>query len=97
MNTARGAMSSAVTDSAPARAAVTARIPVPVQKSRTFAPGGGPAERTNTLATLGVRYAFKEADLSAGVATMISGLPLLIPLVVLLLRRLNRSMEGRDA
>ncbi|HMR33792.1 MAG TPA: hypothetical protein PKA13_00005, partial [Geminicoccaceae bacterium] len=59
--------------------------------------GGGPAERTNTLATLGVRFAFKEADLSAGVATMISGLPLLIPLVVLLLRRLNRSMEGRDA
>lgn len=54
--------------------------------------GGGPAERTNTLATLGVRFAFKEADLSAGVATMISGLPLLIPLVILLLRRLNRQM-----
>lgn len=54
--------------------------------------GGGPAERTNTLATLGVRFAFKEADLSAGVATMISGLPLLIPLVVLLLRRLNRRL-----
>lgn len=56
--------------------------------------GGGPAERTNTLATLGVRYAFKEADLSAGVATMISGLPLLIPLVLLLLRRLNRRMSA---
>jgi multiple sugar transport system permease protein len=53
--------------------------------------GGGPAERTNTLATLGIRYAFGEADLSAGVATMISGLPLLIPLVVLLLRRLNKQ------
>lgn len=52
--------------------------------------GGGPAERTNTLATLGIRYAFFEADISAGVATMISGLPLLLPLVVFLIRRLNR-------
>lgn len=51
--------------------------------------GGGPAERTNTLATLGIRYAFFEADVSAGVATMISGLPLLLPLVVFLIRRLN--------
>jgi len=51
--------------------------------------GGGPAERTNTLATLGIRYAFFEADIKAGVATMISGLPLLLPLVVFLIRRLN--------
>lgn len=52
--------------------------------------GGGPAERTNTLATLGIRYAFFEADVPAGVATMISGLPLLLPLVVFLIRRLNQ-------
>ncbi len=56
--------------------------------------GGGPAERTNTLATLGIRYGFGQADLSAGVATMITGLPLLVPLVVLLIRRLNRQAQS---
>ena len=50
--------------------------------------GGGPMERTNTLATMGIRYAFRQADFQAGIVTMMSALPLLIPLVFLLMRRL---------
>ena len=59
--------------------------------------GGGPAERTNTLATLGIRYAFREADIGSGVAAMITGLPLLIPLVVFLIRRLGRRPRRSPA
>lgn len=56
--------------------------------------GGGPMERTNTLATMGIRYAFRQADFQAGIVTMMSALPLLLPLVVLLIRRLRRDADA---
>lgn len=56
--------------------------------------GGGPMERTNTLATMGVRYAFRQADFEAGIVTMMSALPLLVPLVFLLTRRLQKAADA---
>jgi multiple sugar transport system permease protein len=53
--------------------------------------GGGPMERTNTLATMGIRYAFRKADFEAGIVTMMSALPVLVPLIIVLLRRLREQ------
>ena len=58
--------------------------------------GGGPADRTNTLATMGIRYAFRGADFEAGIVTMVSAIPILVPLVILLTRRLGKA-GGRQA
>ncbi len=58
--------------------------------------GGGPADRTNTLATMGIRYAFRGADFEAGIVTMVSAIPILMPLVILLTRRLGKA-GGRQA
>lgn len=55
--------------------------------------GGGPNDTTHVLATLGIRYAFRLFQLDMGVATVITALPVLIPLVILLVRRLGRSTE----
>jgi multiple sugar transport system permease protein len=55
--------------------------------------GGGPADKTHVLATLGIRYAFNLQQLGTGVATVMTALPFLIPLVILLLRRLGRRVE----
>jgi multiple sugar transport system permease protein len=52
--------------------------------------GGGPAEKTHVLATLGIRYAFNLQEISVGVATVMTALPVLIPLVIVLVRRLGR-------
>lgn len=52
--------------------------------------GGGPYDRTHTLATLGIEYAFEEGNMALGIATVISALPFLLPIVYLLLRRINR-------
>jgi multiple sugar transport system permease protein len=56
-----------------------------------FISGGGPALSTHVLATLGIRDAFELGDPRMGMACVISALPLLIPLVVLLMRRLSRG------
>ena len=56
--------------------------------------GGGPMDRTNTLATLGIRFAFNQADSRGGVVTMISALPLLLPLIIVLMRRLGRPAHA---
>lgn len=56
-----------------------------------FVSGGGPALSTHVLATLGVRNAFMIGNPPLGMATVMSALPLLIPLVILLMRRLSRS------
>ncbi|MGE0415385.1 MAG: carbohydrate ABC transporter permease [Acetobacteraceae bacterium] len=56
-----------------------------------FISGGGPALSTHVLATLGIRNAFEIGNPSLGMACVISALPLLIPLVVLLMRRLSRG------
>ena len=56
-----------------------------------FVSGGGPALSTNVLATLGIRNAFQVGDPHLGMATVMSALPLLIPLVIVLMRRLSTS------
>jgi multiple sugar transport system permease protein len=57
----------------------------------TFVSGGGPADSTHVLATLGIRYAFDLAQPRLGVAAVISALPLLIPLVITLMRKFKTS------
>jgi len=59
-----------------------------------FVSGGGPALSTHVLATLGIRDAFDIARPELGVAAVMSALPLMIPLVILLMRKL-RTTEVR--
>lgn len=54
-----------------------------------FVSGGGPALQTHVLATLGIRDAFELGDPALGMAAVISALPLLIPLVIVLMRKLS--------
>src|SRR5947208_990712 len=56
-----------------------------------FITGGGPANSTHLLATLGIRNAFDLANPRLGVAVVMSALPLLIPLVIILMRRLKNT------
>ncbi len=56
-----------------------------------FVSGGGPADTTHVLATLGIRYAFDIAQPRLGVAAVMSALPLMIPLVIFLMRKLRTS------
>jgi multiple sugar transport system permease protein len=51
--------------------------------------GGGPADSTEVLATLGFRYAFDLSSPALAVATMLSALPLLIVCLLILMRRLR--------
>jgi multiple sugar transport system permease protein len=51
--------------------------------------GGAPAHSTEVLATLGIHYAFDIGLPSLGVAAVLSALPVLIPVTVLLMRRLQ--------
>jgi multiple sugar transport system permease protein len=53
--------------------------------------GGGPGGSTDVLATLGFHYAFDVANPALGVAAVMSALPVLIPIVMLLMRRLQTS------
>ena len=57
-----------------------------------FVSGGAPAMSTDVLATLGIRYAFDHGQPELGVAVMLSALPVLIPLVIVLMRRVQ-AME----
>jgi len=54
-----------------------------------YVSGGAPAQSTDVLAVIGVRYAFDIARPPLGVAAALSALPVLIPLVVVLMRRLQ--------
>ena len=56
-----------------------------------FVTGGGPANSTHVLATLGIRDAFDLAQPRLGVAAVMSALPLMIPLVIVLMRRLKTA------
>jgi multiple sugar transport system permease protein len=56
-----------------------------------FVSGGAPALSTEVLATLGFRNAFTVGDPRLGVATVMSALPLLIPLVIMLVRRVRTT------
>ena len=49
--------------------------------------GGAPKMSTDVLATLGIRYAFDMARPELAVAAAMSALPLLIPIVIVLMRR----------
>ncbi|MCF3935850.1 sugar ABC transporter permease [Acuticoccus sp. M5D2P5] len=53
--------------------------------------GGGPGDKTHVLATLGVRYAFGFGDIETGMATVIIALPLLIPFVWIMIRRMRSA------
>jgi multiple sugar transport system permease protein len=53
--------------------------------------GGGPAGTTEVLATLGFHYAFDASKPALGVAVVISALPVLIPITIVLMRRLQAS------
>jgi multiple sugar transport system permease protein len=57
-----------------------------------FISGGGPALSTHVLATLGIRDAFELGDPRMGMAVVLTALPLLIPLVILLMRQLRKSV-----
>jgi len=56
-----------------------------------FISSGGPADKTHVLATLGIRDAFDIAQPRLGVAAVMSALPLVIPLVIVLMRKLRRA------
>jgi multiple sugar transport system permease protein len=56
-----------------------------------FVSGGGPVGSTEVLATLGFRYAFDAGNPALGIAAMVSALPVLIPIVILLMRKLQTS------
>ena len=56
-----------------------------------FVTGGGPANTTHVLATLGIRDAFEMAEPRLGVAAVMSALPLMIPLVIILMRKLKTA------
>jgi multiple sugar transport system permease protein len=53
--------------------------------------GGGPGGSTDVLATLGFHYAFDVSKAALGVAAVMSALPVLIPIVILLMRKLQTS------
>ena len=53
--------------------------------------GGGPGGLTDVLATLGFHYAFDTARPALGVAAALSALPVLIPIAIVLMRRLKTS------
>jgi multiple sugar transport system permease protein len=53
--------------------------------------GGGPWDATHVLSTLGIRYAFSIGDIPTGVATVITALPVVIPIVFVLIRRLREG------
>ena len=55
--------------------------------------GGGPADSTQTLATLGIRYAFGMSEIEVGVSTVVIALPVMLPLLVLMLRRMKKGDE----
>lgn len=56
-----------------------------------FVSGGAPGRSTEVLATLGMREAFTLGNPALGVATVLCALPVLIPLVILLMRRIQTA------
>ena len=54
-----------------------------------FVSGGAPRMSTDVLATLGFRYTFDGIKPELGLAAMMSALPVLIPIVIIMVRRLH--------
>src|SRR5215472_13851686 len=57
----------------------------------TFVSGGGPALSTHVLATLSIRDAFEIGRPDLGVAAVMSALPLMVPMVIQLMRKLRTT------
>ena len=55
----------------------------------SFVSGGGPVHASEVLATLAIRFAFDAANPALGVAATMSALPILIPVALILARRLQ--------
>jgi multiple sugar transport system permease protein len=51
--------------------------------------GGGPADLTHVLATLGIRY-LRLAEVDMSMATIVCALPLILPLVYFMMKRLSK-------
>jgi multiple sugar transport system permease protein len=51
--------------------------------------GGGPADLTHVLATLGIRY-LRLDQVNLSMAAIVSALPLVLPLVYFMMRRLSK-------
>jgi multiple sugar transport system permease protein len=51
--------------------------------------GGGPADLTHVLATLGIRY-LRLDEVNLSMATIVSALPLILPLVYFMMKRLSK-------
>lgn len=60
-----------------------------------FVSGGGPANSTQVLATLGIRDAYTMSEPRLGVAAVMSAIPVLVPLVILLMRRVRAAAVER--
>ncbi|HWD56788.1 MAG TPA: sugar ABC transporter permease [Stellaceae bacterium] len=58
-----------------------------------FVSGGTPVHATDVIATLSYRFAFEDAHPALGIAVSVTMLPVLIPLGVLLMRRLQRGLQ----
>ena len=56
-----------------------------------FVSGGAPARTTEVLATYGTHIAFNVGDPPLGAAAMLSALPLMIPLAILLIRKVRTN------
>jgi hypothetical protein len=56
--------------------------------------GGGPADLTHVLATLGIRY-LRLDEVDMAMATIVCALPLILPLVYFMMKRLSRNEDGR--
>jgi multiple sugar transport system permease protein len=53
--------------------------------------GGAPLGSTDVLATVGVDYLFNDGNPQLGVAAIMAALPVLIPIGLLLIRRLQTT------
>jgi multiple sugar transport system permease protein len=56
-----------------------------------FVSGGAPVWSTEVLATLGYQYAFDAGGPAVGMAAMLSALPVLVPVAIITMRRLQTS------
>jgi multiple sugar transport system permease protein len=56
-----------------------------------FVSAGGPSSTSDVLTTLGFQYTFDRANPALGVAAMMTALPVLIPVVIVLMRKLHTS------
>jgi multiple sugar transport system permease protein len=54
--------------------------------------GGGPGDQTHVLATLGIRY-LRIDKLSLGIASIIVAMPLVLPMVWFMVRRLSKAPD----